>query len=54
LADILFGFVKMNMRDRINERNKVENSSEFFDWKYLYAFYEEAYVRSLKLTTEIA
>jgi len=53
LADILFGFVKMNMRDRINERNKVENSSEFFDWKYLYAFYEEAYVRSLKLTTEI-
>jgi len=53
LADILFGFVKMNMRDRINERNKVENSSEFFDWKYLYAFYEEAYVRSLKLTIEI-
>ena len=54
LADILFGFVKMNMRDRINERNKVENSSEFFDWKYLYAFYEEAYVRSLKLETEIS
>lgn len=54
LADILFGFVKMNMRDRINERNKVENSSEFFDWKYLYAFYEEAYVRSLKLVTEIS
>lgn len=54
LADILFGFVKMNMRDRINERNKVENSSEFFDWKYLYAFYEEAYVRSLNLTTQIS
>jgi len=49
LAEILFGFVKLSMRERINERNKVENSSEFFDWKYLYAFYEEAYEQGLKL-----
>lgn len=49
LAEILFGFVKLNMRDRINERNKVESSSEFFDWRYLYAFYAEAYERSIRL-----
>ena len=48
LAEILFGFVKLNMRDRINERNKVESSSEFFDWRYLYAFYAEAYERSIR------
>ena len=48
LADILFGFVKLTMRERINERNKVESSSELFDWKYLYAYYAEAYERALK------
>ncbi len=47
LAEILFGFVKLTMRERINERNRVENSSEFFDWRYLYAFYQEAYERAL-------
>ncbi len=47
LADILFNFTKMGVRDRIHQRNLVENSSELFDWKNLYPFYEESYRKAL-------
>jgi glycogen synthase len=43
LADILFEFVKMNRRDRIMQRNKVEASSVLFDWSKLGKFYDKAY-----------
>lgn len=43
LANILFEFVKMNRRDRIMQRNKVEASSVLFDWGKLGKFYDKAY-----------
>jgi glycogen(starch) synthase len=43
LADILFDFVKLNRRDRITQRNKVEASSTMFDWGKLGKFYDKAY-----------
>jgi len=47
LADILFNFAKMGIRERIQQRNLVEGSSELFDWKQLYPFYEESYLRAI-------
>lgn len=43
LANILFDFVKMNRRERIMQRNKVEASSILFDWDKLGKFYDKAY-----------
>lgn len=43
LANILFNFVKMNRRDRIMQRNKVEASSVLFDWSKLGKYYDKAY-----------
>jgi glycogen synthase len=43
LTNQLFSFVKMNRRDRITQRNRVENASELFDWKKLGAYYDKAY-----------
>jgi len=47
LANILFDFAKMGIRERIQQRNLVEGSSELFDWKHLYPFYEESYNKAL-------
>ncbi|MBC7921224.1 MAG: glycosyltransferase [Ferruginibacter sp.] len=43
LADQMFSFVQLGRRDRIMQRNRVESSSEFFDWKHLTVYYQEAY-----------
>ncbi len=43
LANILFKFVKMNLRERIQQRNKVENISEVFDWNNLRSYYDTAH-----------
>lgn len=43
LADMLFKFVSMTRRDRIQQRNKVENISEIFDWTNLRSYYDIAH-----------
>jgi glycogen synthase len=43
LADYLFEYVQYSQRDRIALRNKVESSSEEFDWKNLTRYYNKAY-----------
>lgn len=43
LANMLFSFVNMSRRDRIQQRNLVESSSEDFDWQNLTKFYDQAY-----------
>jgi hypothetical protein len=48
LAEILFKFVTMNRRDRIMQRNRVENISEIFDWTNLRSYYDTAHDLALK------
>jgi glycogen(starch) synthase len=43
MADILFKFVKMQRRDRIMQRNRVENISDVFDWMNLRSYYDTAH-----------
>ena len=43
LAEILFKFVKMSRRERIMQRNRVENISEVFDWVNLRSYYDTAH-----------
>ncbi|WP_109671764.1 glycogen synthase [Dyadobacter jejuensis] len=43
MADLLFKFVKMQRRDRIMQRNRVENISEVFDWTNLRSYYDTAH-----------
>lgn len=43
MADILFKFVKMQRRDRIMQRNRVENISDVFDWNNLRSYYDTAH-----------
>lgn len=47
LAEFLFSFVQLNRRDRITQRNRVESSSERFDWHHLTSHYDTAYERAL-------
>jgi len=48
LADVLFRFVKMAQRDRIQQRNRVESIAEVFDWSNLRAYYDTAHDLALK------
>lgn len=48
MANILFRFVKMTRRERINQRNRVENISEVFDWNSLRSYYDTAHDLALK------
>jgi glycogen synthase len=48
LSNILFKYVKLNRRDRINQRNKVESASVQFDWNKLGKYYLKAYGKALK------
>lgn len=48
MADILFKFVKMNRRDRIMQRNRVENISDVFDWTNLRSYYDTAHDLAMK------
>lgn len=48
LANSMFKFVSMSRRDRIMQRNKVENISEVFDWTNLRSYYDTAHDLALK------
>jgi glycogen(starch) synthase len=48
MADILFKFVKMQRRDRIMQRNRVENISDVFDWMNLRSYYDTAHDLAVK------
>lgn len=48
LANVLYDFLKQTRRERIMQRNKVENHSAEFDWKNLIKHYKQAYVRVLE------
>ncbi|GAB3577052.1 glycogen/starch synthase [Spirosoma luteolum] len=48
LADMLYRFVKMSQRDRIQQRNRVENIAEIFDWSSLRSYYDTAHDLALK------
>jgi glycogen(starch) synthase len=48
LANIMFKFVTMTRRDRIMQRNRVENISDVFDWTNLRAYYDTAHDLALK------
>ncbi len=43
LAQFLYGFLHQSRRDRIMQRNNVENYSAAFDWANLIVHYAEAY-----------
>ena len=47
LADKLYRFAKQSRRDRINQRNQVENHSAMFDWQNLISYYRKAYQKAL-------
>jgi len=50
LTDLLFGFLQCDRRERIAQRNRVQSSSEHFDWHNLGRHYAEAYRAALKVT----
>jgi glycogen(starch) synthase len=47
LANTIYNFIRLNRRDRINLRNRVESTSVQFDWENLVKFYEQAYINAL-------
>ncbi len=48
MANILFRFVKLTRRERISQRNRVENIAEVFDWMSLRSYYDTAHDLALK------
>lgn len=48
LAAYMLKFVKQNRRERINQRNKSENTSNHFDWPNLISYYQKAYKLAMK------
>jgi glycogen(starch) synthase len=48
LSNLLFDFIKLNRRQRIMQRNRVEASSEQFDWNRLGKYYDKAYGLALR------
>lgn len=51
LTNYMFQFIQQNRRERITLRNKVESSSELFDWKVLRSYYDRAHDLALKRLT---
>ena len=47
LVDYLYNFVQMSRRQRIEMRNRVERTSESFDWSVLTRHYDEAHALAL-------
>jgi glycogen synthase len=43
MANYMFQYIQQNRRERITLRNKVESSSEMFDWKVLRSYYDRAH-----------
>jgi glycogen(starch) synthase len=48
LANEMLTFVKLTRKERIKQRNIVENSSELFDWKVLGEYYNKAHELALE------
>lgn len=48
LADMMFKFVTLSRRERIMQRNRVENVSDIFDWTNLRSYYDTAYELALR------
>ncbi len=47
LSTFLYKFLTQDRRNRIQQRNQVENYSAAFDWASLIKYYEEAYAKAL-------
>ncbi len=47
-TNYMFQFIQQTRRERITLRNKVESSSELFDWKVLRSYYDRAHDLALK------
>ena len=47
LSAFLYKFLTQDRRDRIQQRNQVENYSAVFDWENLIKYYEQAYEHAL-------
>ncbi|WP_375419320.1 glycosyltransferase [uncultured Hymenobacter sp.] len=47
LTEMLWQFVQLSRRERIQQRNAVESSAELFDWKNLRHYYDQAYALAL-------
>ncbi|HEY4655929.1 MAG TPA: glycosyltransferase [Cyclobacteriaceae bacterium] len=43
LTEVMYGFLMQTRRERIMQRNNVENNSAIFDWLNLITHYEDAY-----------
>jgi glycogen(starch) synthase len=43
LMNVMYNFLMQTRRERIMQRNNVENNSSIFDWQNLIKYYEEAY-----------
>ena len=48
MTNHMFQFIQQSRRERITLRNKVESSSELFDWKVLRSYYDRAHDLALK------
>lgn len=48
LADVMYKFLQQTLRERIMQRNNVENNSGIFDWQNLIRYYEDAYQAVLR------
>jgi glycogen(starch) synthase len=47
LTEVMYKFLKQSRRERIMQRNNVENHSSVFDWHHLIRHYNEAYLKAL-------
>jgi glycogen(starch) synthase len=47
LANVMLGMVKLDRRERIALRNRVEGNSAIFGWRQLRKYYDDAYARVL-------
>ena len=48
LEEVMYAFLNQSRRERIMQRNNVENNSSIFDWSNLIKHYQEAYSLVLK------
>lgn len=48
LANYLYEFVRFELRERIEMRNRAEATSVVFDWQYLGKYYHAAYLSALQ------
>jgi glycogen(starch) synthase len=48
LMEVMYNFLQQSRRERMMQRNNVENNSGIFDWLNLISYYQEAYQGLLK------